>query len=110
MIENATTKAVLNQELHKVQHQIAALEHAIDFEPDFGLGEGDPNITRREVDRALLERLKKRSETLGRALAGVGQGTHGICLDCGSMIHPDRLAILPGTRLCVRCAQDSQDE
>jgi RNA polymerase-binding transcription factor DksA len=100
---------ILKRELEKVQGQISELERAIDFEPDFGLGEGDPTITRRQVDRALLERLKTRAETLGRALAGAGQGTHGICHQCGSAIHPDRLAILPSTRVCARCAQNGQN-
>jgi RNA polymerase-binding transcription factor DksA len=108
MTENSAIGTALRQELEKVQRQIAALERSIDFEPDFGLGEGDPTITRREVDRALLERLKIRAESLGRAIAGVGKGTHGICNRCGSTIHPDRLAILPGTRVCARCAQVDQ--
>lgn len=100
---------ILKRELEKVQSQIGVLERAIDFKPDFGLGEADPTITRREVDRALLERLKKRAETLGRDLAGVGQGAHGICSQCGRVIHPDRLAILPGTKVCARCAHNGQN-
>ena len=110
MTDSNVTKTNLDQELQKVQQQIDALERAIDFEPDFGMGEGDPAITRREMDRALLERLKQRSETLRKAVAGVGQGSYGICSVCGSEIHPGRLAVLPGTRLCVRCSKNGREE
>ena len=29
----------------------------------------------------------------------------GACLGCGRMIPPDRLRAMPGTNLCIRCAQ-----
>jgi RNA polymerase-binding transcription factor DksA len=101
-------KAILHNELKKVQAQITALEMATDAEPNYGLGEGDPGITRREVDRALLERLRERSETLKRAISQHDQGTYGVCAQCGNPIHPDRLAVLPDTKVCIRCAKISQ--
>lgn len=96
---------ILQRELDKVQNQIDILQRAVHVEPDYGLGEGDPAITRREVDRALLKRLSERAETLKRAISGIGRGTYGICRQCGDLIHPDRLAVLPDTRLCVHCAK-----
>ena len=30
---------------------------------------------------------------------------NGACLGCGRMIPPDRLRAMPGTNLCVKCAQ-----
>ncbi len=105
MKENAT---VLKRELRQVRNQIATLEKATSTEPDYGLGEGDPAITRRQVDRALLERLRERAETLELAVSGIGKGTYGICELCGDLIHPDRLAVLPDTRLCVHCARVGQ--
>jgi RNA polymerase-binding transcription factor DksA len=99
---------ILQRELDDVQGQIAALERAVNTKFDYSLGEGDPSITHQEVDRALLEHLKERAETLKRAISGIGQGTYGICEQCGNSIHPDRLAVLPDTRICIRCAQVSQ--
>ena len=52
----------LKTELEQVQAQIASLQNALDDKPDYGLGEGDPAITRRELDRALLEQLKEREQ------------------------------------------------
>jgi DnaK suppressor protein len=96
----------LAQELESVQSQIETLEKAIEAEPDFGLGEGDPAITQREVDRALLESLNQRAETLQRAISEIERGTYGKCQRCGNPIHPDRLAVLPETKLCIQCAQN----
>lgn len=95
----------LKKELERIESQINKLDSAIDAEPDYGLGEGDPAVTQREVDRALLASLKERQETLGRAIEEMSNGTYGICEKCGDPIHPDRLDILPDTTMCVQCAQ-----
>ena len=100
-----TSEKTLENELREVQSQIDALESNLDVRPDFGLREGDPRITRQEVDRVLLEKLKSRLGTLQQALKSVAKGTYGICELCGEPIHPDRLAVLPDTRLCVACAR-----
>ena len=97
--------AVLQQELDELRAQITALEKALEEKPDYGLGRGDPGITRWELDQALLRRLKRRAAELKRALSRVDQGTYGICVQCGRPIHPDRLAILPDTQVCIKCAQ-----
>ena len=97
--------AVLQQELDELRAQITALEKALEEKPDYGLGRGDPGVTRWELDQALLRRLKQRATELERALSRVGQGTYGICVRCGRPIHPDRLAILPDTQICIKCAQ-----
>jgi DnaK suppressor protein len=102
-------KTILQRELEEVQSQIATLERATASKPDYGLGEGDPGITRWELDQALLEQLRERAETLKRALSGSSQGGYGNCEQCGSPIHPDRLAVLPDTRICINCARASQN-
>lgn len=102
-------KSILEKELKEVESQIAALEDATDNKPDYGLGEGDPAITRWEMDQALLERLRERAETLRRAISGGEQSRYGICEKCGNPIHPDRLAVLPDTTICINCARASDD-
>ena len=95
----------LQRELEELRAQIAGLEKALEEKPDYGLGQGAPAVTCWELDRAVLQRLKGRAAVLERALARLSQGTYGICAKCGKPIHPDRLAVLPGTRVCIRCAQ-----
>ena len=95
----------LQEQLDKLRGQIARLEESLQEKPDYGLGQGDPAVTRWEINRALLRDLKDRAATLQQALQRVDRGTYGMCQRCGAPIHPDRLSILPDTRLCIRCAR-----
>jgi DnaK suppressor protein len=98
---------ILQGELDQVQRQIAALEKATDIKPDYGLGEGDPAITRWEMDKALLVQLREKQETLKHAMTETGDGGYGTCENCGNPIHPDRLAVLPDTTVCITCARSA---
>lgn len=98
-------RMVLQRELDKVRTQIAELEKTLEEMPDYGLGKGNPAAARREVDRALLRRLRQRVESLEQALARLGQGSYGICVRCQGPIHPERLVVLPDTKTCADCAQ-----
>ena len=100
-----TSEQRLQDELKRLEEQIAALKSNLDETPDYTRGVGDPQITRWELDRALLEQLESRAETLNQALERVDEGVYGSCERCGKPIHPDRLAVLPDTRLCIECAR-----
>jgi DnaK suppressor protein len=99
-------RRVLEAELGSLRTQIAKLEDALDEKPDYGLGEGDPAITQWEMNYALLERLRARTERVKQALSRAENGTYGVCVRCGREIHPDRLAVLPDARLCIECARE----
>jgi DnaK suppressor protein len=101
---------ILHDELAGINDQISTLETLLEEEPDGGLGRGDPLIARREINRALLTRLRKRAASLEQALAQVKAGTYGLCAKCGNPIHQDRLAVLRDTRVCIQCAQAGGDE
>ena len=103
-------EATLKTELEQVQAQIASLQSALDNKPDYGLGKGDPAITRRELDRVLLEQLKERVAGIEHALAAMAEDTYDVCEECGWQIHPDRLAVLPDARTCIRCAKKRENE
>ena len=83
---------------------VERLEHQLAEPPDYGHGEGSPGVARREVDRVLLERLCARAASIERVLSGDGEA-YDECESCGEQIHHDRLAVLPGTRICARCAR-----
>jgi DnaK suppressor protein len=98
----------LQREMAELRSQIAALETALEEKPDYGMGEGDPSITRWELDRALLGELERRVEALERQLSRIGEGTYGICERCGNVIDPARLAVLPDTDICIECARSDE--
>jgi DnaK suppressor protein len=95
---------VLQRELEQIRAQVAALESTVEDKPDYGLGTGASGTTRWELDRAMLRRLKERAVSLEQALSQAGEDAYGICIQCGRSIHPDRLSVLPDTRVCIRCA------
>jgi RNA polymerase-binding transcription factor DksA len=101
-------KDTLRQELEKTQERIAHLEGTLNEKLDSDLGRGDPAVTQREVNRALMERLKAQAKELEQALSQLDQGRYGKCIKCGEPIHPDRLAVLPDTRLCIECARSER--
>lgn len=95
----------LQREIKELQEQIGALEEAIEVKPDYGMGKGDPSITRWELDQAMLADLKKRAVSLKQQLSRINRGTYGICEHCDQPIDPDRLAVLPDTNTCIKCAR-----
>ena len=95
----------LERNLMKLNKRIAALENAIADKPDFGLGKGDPRVTAWELNRALLKQLRERAASTEAALSRIRRGVYGVCERCGQIIQPDRLAVLPDTRLCIDCAR-----
>ena len=96
---------ILQHELGELKAQIAALEGTLEEKPDYGLGKGAPAVTRWELDRAMLQQLRERAKSIERALSQMDETAYGICARCGRPIHPDRLAVLPDTNLCVHCAR-----
>jgi RNA polymerase-binding transcription factor DksA len=100
----------LKTELGQVQAQISLLQNALDDKPDYGLGKGDPAITRQELDRVLVEQLRERDDGIEHALSAIAKDEYGVCEECGQPIHPDRLAVLPDARTCVRCARARESE
>ena len=97
----------IEKELEEIKAQIAKLERSLEEKPDYGLGEGDPSIVRWEMNQALLEQSRGRAAALEQALSRISAGTYGTCEKCGEPIHPDRLAVLPGVKICIRCARGS---
>jgi DnaK suppressor protein len=102
--------AALRRELKEVRDQVIALERTLEEKPDYGLGQGAPAVTRWELDHALLGRLRERAASLEQALSDVSAGTYGVCERCGGTIHPDRLAVLPDTKICVNCARAGESK
>jgi RNA polymerase-binding transcription factor DksA len=98
-------RTAVSKELERIQQLIDRLEKALAEKPDYGLGEGDPAIVRWEMNRALLEQSRERAASLKKAMDRLEDGQYGTCVQCGQPIHPDRLAVMPGTQLCIACAR-----
>jgi DnaK suppressor protein len=72
---------------------------------------GNPDWTERATEREnedVLERLDASEvaemEEIRRALTRIEAGTYGECDRCGDAIDPRRLEAVPGTDVCIACA------
>lgn len=98
-------QARLQKELAEAREELARLEEKLEHRPDFGLGEGSPEIYEWEMNLAMRERVLAKIASLEDALRSLDKGLYGICERCGKRIEPERLEILPDTTLCVQCAK-----
>ena len=74
-----------------------------------GLNQGDgfsdaPAVTAERTERlGVILALKKRLDSVDRALSRVETGQYGICMRCGQQINPARLEFRPESVYCVSC-------
>jgi len=78
--------------------------------------EGFPDPTDRgvlESDRNLLLRIRDRERKLiskiDEALGRIGDGSFGLCEECGEEIAVERLKARPVTTLCIECKADQEE-
>jgi RNA polymerase-binding transcription factor DksA len=98
-------KERLQQELDEARAEITRLEERLERKGDYGLGKGDPSIYEWEMCLALKQRAENKVRSLEVALQKAEEGDYGLCEVCGQTIDPARLAILPHTKRCIKCAQ-----
>lgn len=67
--------------------------------------ESDRNATLRIRDRE-----RKLISKINDALERLGQGTYGLCEECGEEISVERLKARPVTTLCIQCKEDQEAE
>ena len=67
-----------------------------------------------ELNQSFTIRLREREEKLLKkieaALARIGDGSYGICEDCGEAIDVKRLIARPVTTLCIDCKSRQEAE
>ncbi len=64
----------------------------------------------REINIILNDRERTKLMAIEDALLRLGEGSYGICDECGEEIGVGRLKVMPFTRLCVRCQEDLEKE
>lgn len=97
-------KERLQLQLEQAQDELRRLESKLKNEADYGVGEGDPRIYEREMNLVLRRGAEAKVSSIQAALDRLKEGKYGLCARCGREIEPERLAILPDTDRCARCA------
>lgn len=99
----------LKRRLQETREEMAQLDERLESKGDYGLGRGDPLIVGWELNLALRGELEQKIERLEDALERLDEGDYGVCESCGQPIDPQRLAVLPDTTLCIRCARKAEE-
>jgi RNA polymerase-binding transcription factor DksA len=105
VLDSIAEQARLEQDLARAQQELALINHKLQEKGDFGLGQGASTVYEWEMNLALRESAEAKIKSIKLALERLAQGSYGLCEVCSEPIDPDRLEILPHTRLCFRCAQ-----
>jgi len=95
----------IEQEIASVQAELDHLLEKLENKPEWSLGEGDPMVQEWEMNYVLKREAEHRLKSLRTALDKLEHGKYAICEVCGNPIDPERLAILPETTRCVKCAR-----
>lgn len=103
--QTAEMRERLLAERAEVLKELELLDSRLEAKGDYELGEGDPMIYQWELNLALRDRAQQRLSDIEEAIAQFEKGAYGRCERCGGPIEPERLAVLPHTTLCSKCAQ-----
>ena len=95
----------LEQELEETLAEIEQLNKKLEDKADYGLGGGGPTIYEWEFSLALRQSLEAKAKSIKAALRKMQEGSYGICEVCGQEINAERLAVLPHTTVCIKCAK-----
>jgi RNA polymerase-binding transcription factor DksA len=104
--ENAAKNAnVANLELDRAAHvvELERLHEILREIPETTAEEGDPTVFEREKTLVVIRQVEDHIANIDHALETARRGGYGICERCGQPIEPERLRILPETRVCVKC-------
>jgi len=99
--ERERLEQALEETLAKIEH----LNKKLEDKADYGLGKGGSTIYEWEFNLALRQSLEAKAKSIRAALRKMQEGGYGMCEVCGQEIDAERLAVLPHTTLCIKCAQ-----
>lgn len=103
---NDDDRAQLEQERLEVEDDIEHLREWLQTEVDVDIDEGDPDLSEREKNLALLTTLTRKLESIQAALRALDKGLYGMCERCGKPIDPARLEVLPDATHCLDCQRE----
>jgi DnaK suppressor protein len=109
-----TAKIALDTERERLRHDLAQLRGELvdpgrDSAERLGAGSDDSVETfANELDEGMEEELQASLDEVDEALKRIGDGTYGICVDCGQPIPDKRLEALPASARCIECQSKSE--
>jgi len=105
----ALLQAQRKQLLDEVREKIAASGEGLGFANQSKITEDDALAdAAAEMDVAMVIRESQELQGIEAALARIGDGSYGICIDCGGKIGRTRLKAYPTAKRCLPCQEDNE--
>ena len=104
MSDHSVLKAMLQSKLNELLERASEIENVLS---DPGNSDWEENALEMENDESLAvigDVTKREIEDIKLALSRIEAGRYGICVECGAPIGKERLAAIPFTSCCIRCA------
>jgi DnaK suppressor protein len=76
--------------------------------PEVSVEEADPAVGEHAQTILTIKRVEEHLAEIERAIQTVGRADYGVCEKCGEVIDPERMRVLPETRLCIKCKRESE--
>ncbi len=106
--EKKQIKQKIESEISETEEDILSLEERVKpVSPDSAIGRLSrmDAIGNLNINKASLSQAKQKLIQLKAALERIDDPEFGICRECEEPIPLGRILIMPGSILCVRCAQ-----
>jgi RNA polymerase-binding transcription factor DksA len=105
MTTSETARAQLRERLSELADRAGRIERDLRRVLERDGTEQAISLENDEVLEGLDELTRGEVRDIWVALRRIDAGTYGTCTTCGAAIAPERLAALPSTPFCVRCAR-----
>lgn len=100
----STTRALLEEKLTALELRLASIKRDVSRSHSSDSAEQAQERENDEVEEAIGVETEQSLRDVRAALVRLSEGLYGTCESCGEEIAPARLAVLPETVLCVKCA------
>jgi RNA polymerase-binding transcription factor len=96
----------LQKEFDRLKAEIQHQEVLTQDHPTSGnhMADDASEVFEQTKNLALKRHLEKMLEQVELAMRRIEKGSYGVCENCGGLIPPERLQVMPSATLCLRCA------
>lgn len=104
-MSESATRALLEDKLAALERRLTSIKRDVSRRHSADSAEQAQERENDEVEDAIGIETEQSLRLVRAALARLDEGRYGNCESCGDSIAPARLAVLPETVLCVKCAE-----
>jgi RNA polymerase-binding transcription factor DksA len=99
--EHDPVRAELEREREILRGKVEELDSEGDLDYDVNFADSGQVAAEMGENRVLYDQLRRDLEDIEKALQRMDAGSYGTCEVCGKEISPDRLEVMPATRVCI---------